>query len=116
MFFLIEQHPQSGNGYQFRLMKNNRETILVSETFATKVDCLVALDAARRSGVAATNYPLWDLAGNIRFNLFYGADNLLIGTIRYKTVEERDQALQEVVNKIAQVPARDEISSLALAA
>ncbi|WP_138992948.1 hypothetical protein [Larkinella sp. C7] len=116
MYFFIENLPHLNNRYQFHLMKNSRESILSSELFDTKVDCQLAVSAARRAGSEIANYPLWELVGNIRFNLFYGNDNLLIGTIRYKSIEERNQALQEVVDTIAQVQIRDQAPAMSLAA
>ncbi|MGV3558376.1 DUF1508 domain-containing protein [Larkinella arboricola] len=116
MYFLIENNPQSENQHQFRLVKNEQETVLTSELFKSKLDCLTAISAARRAGSDVSNYPLWDLTGNIRFNLFYGDNRLLIGATRYKTVEERDRALQEVAEQIGQAPARDLAPVSALAA
>ncbi|MFD1140656.1 YegP family protein [Larkinella insperata] len=116
MHFIIETNPQSENQYQFRLMRNEQETVMTSESFKSKLDCLTAISAVRRAGSDASNYPLWDLVGNIRFNLFYGDNRLLIGTIRYKSVEDRDRALQEVVDQVAKAPARDQAPLTALAA
>ena len=115
MYFLIENIPQLNNHYQFLLMKNCQESILRSELFTSKVDCLVAVSAARRAGGEIANYPLWELDGNIRFNLFYGYDSLLIGTTRYKSVEERDRALQAVVDGIADAQTRDQASVMSMA-
>lgn len=116
MYFLIENNPAFENQYQFRLVKKNQETVLTSESFNSKADCLRAVNAARRAGVDGSNYPLWDLVGNIRFNLFYGDNRLLIGSVRYKTTEERDQAVLEVTQNIAQAPVRDQASFMAQAA
>ncbi|RRB06438.1 hypothetical protein [Larkinella rosea] len=116
MHFLIENVPQFDNQFQFRLMNNAKESILVSRLFTSKEICHMAISATRRAGVEVDNYPIWDLPGNIRFNLFVARDCLLIGAIRYKTIEERDQAIQTVANGIAQATTRDQTFDLPLAA
>ncbi|WP_460638870.1 YegP family protein [Larkinella harenae] len=112
----MEQLPEPNGHFRFRVMKNSREDILVSAPFATKKDCLMAVSSARKAGAEVANYPLWNLTGNIRFNLFYGNNALLIGTVRYKSTEDRDKALQELAACVAQLKVVDHTAPMNLAA
>ncbi|GAB3936176.1 hypothetical protein [Larkinella terrae] len=115
MYFLIENQPKIGNRYQFKVMEKN-DSILISEPFLCKEDCLRAISATRRHGPVVENYSTWDLPGDLRFNLYIKNDSLLKGTQRYKSIEERDLALQQVADHISLAPTRDMAPDLAMAA
>ncbi|GAB3281528.1 hypothetical protein GCM10027347_57240 [Larkinella harenae] len=90
MYFRLEQHPNEQNRYQVRLMDDTK-IIMISEVFSSKVDALTCIRRVKRAALHVDNFVIWDIDSH-RFNLYYG-DGQLIGAVKYKMAQERDEAL-----------------------
>lgn len=111
MYFQIEKEADAQ--YRVRLMDENK-IIMASEPLASRADALMCIRRVNRAAMNNDNFILWDIDSH-KFNLYYG-DGLLIGTIKYKSAANRDEALNLVRLAILNADVRDVTPELKQAA